>query len=78
MVAPLKKWCKNTKEKNYVLLEKIEFPDSIKDEALAALDMMNINHLSLFPDLDGAAMHSNYLLDSKNYLTKEAEASWAK
>lgn len=38
----------------------IEISPSLKWEALDFLDSMNINHLTLFPDIAGAALYSNY------------------
>lgn len=40
-------------------LFKILIPDSERELALRALNRMNINHLSLFPDLTGACEYAN-------------------
>lgn len=42
-------------------------PDASREEALKSLNRMNINHQSLFPDLDGAAHFVNFHLDLKGY-----------
>lgn len=41
------------------VLQRIELPDSDRTQCLRALDRMNINHLSLFPDLTGASRATN-------------------
>lgn len=41
------------------VLLRIELPESDRAECLRALDRMNINHLSLFPDLTGASRATN-------------------
>jgi hypothetical protein len=41
------------------VLLRIEVPDSDRTQCLRALDRMNINHLSLFPDLSGASRATN-------------------
>jgi hypothetical protein len=52
------------KEEN--LLVKAFIPDGLRDEIISFLDSANINHLSLFPDLYGAARYSNLKIDSVN------------
>lgn len=42
-------------------LWKLRIPNKGRDECLAVLNKMNINHMALFPDLDGAARHVNSL-----------------
>lgn len=41
------------------ILLRIELPDCDRTQCLRALDRMNINHLSLFPDLTGASRATN-------------------
>ena len=38
---------------------RIEIPDQVRTQALRGLNRMNINHLSLFPDLSGASRATN-------------------
>jgi hypothetical protein len=38
---------------------KVVIPDSARRECLEGLDRMNINYLSLFPDVEGSALHCN-------------------
>ena len=40
---------------------KIKIPNDDRDGCLVALNKMNINHMTLFPDIDGAARHVNSL-----------------
>lgn len=49
-------------------LIKVQIPNKGREECLKALNRMNINHLSLFPDLLGAAVHCNTALEIKKYL----------
>lgn len=49
------------------ILLKISIPSSDRPECLRTLNRMNINHLSLFPDLYGAGVHCNNALRIKRY-----------
>jgi hypothetical protein len=62
-----------TPECGWVTLYKITYPDSIKNDALAALNNMNINHASLFPDLVGSSQHANFLLEIDPHLERGRE-----
>lgn len=48
-------------------LIKISIPNRDRNECLQTLHRMNINHLSLFPDLSGSAYHCNRLLEIDDY-----------
>lgn len=50
-----------------IRLVKIEVPDAGREECLLTLNRMNINHLSLFPDLYGAGKHCNKALEIPKY-----------
>lgn len=54
------------KENSYVLI-KITIPAADREFALISLNRMNINYLSLFPDLYGASKHSNLALEIPKY-----------
>lgn len=48
-------------------LLKLTFPDSGRTDCLRTLNKMNINHITLFPDLYGASQHCNKRLQIDNY-----------
>jgi hypothetical protein len=62
--TPIEQWVSKAFEgtESPVLL-KVEIPDSDRRNCLRALDRMNINHLSLFPDLSGASRWTNLTLE---------------
>ena len=49
------------------VLAKIYVPNDNRIECLLALNKMNINHSTLFPDLEGAAKFTNMRLEIDNY-----------
>lgn len=53
-------------QKKIVLL-KIHIPNHNREECLKALNKMNINYASLFPDIYGACKHTNMKLEIENY-----------
>jgi hypothetical protein len=64
----LEKWVDTGEDQNWVTMYKITFPDSIRSDALSALNNRNINHLSLFPDVHGSSLYTNYMLEIEPYL----------
>lgn len=48
-------------------LWKLVIPDKDREDCLRHLNQMNINHVSLFPDLDGASRHCNNQITIRNY-----------
>jgi hypothetical protein len=48
-------------------LLKLTFPDTNRTECLRTLTKMNINHITLFPDLYGAGQHCNKALQIDKY-----------
>jgi hypothetical protein len=55
------------KDGDHVVLARIEIPNSDRDLCLRSLNRMNINHLSLFRDLYGAAKYCNFDITLKDY-----------
>ena len=55
---------------------KIVFDDKIANHALASLNNMNINNLTLFPDLIGSSLHANYIFDTEEYLENKRSEIW--
>ena len=51
----------------WMALVKITLPDSDRAQCLRMLNMMNVNHERLFPDLEGAAQHANMALSVPRY-----------
>lgn len=58
----INRWVEEVGDPEIGLLTQIVIPSSGREDALRSLDRMNINHLSLFPDLNGASIHCNNLL----------------
>ncbi|MPS48838.1 FRG domain-containing protein [Methylobacillus sp.] len=59
---------KDAPESESVTLYKIDYPDAIRNDILAALNNMNINYASLFPDLVGSSLHANFQLEIESHL----------
>jgi hypothetical protein len=57
----------NFKDPKSDILIKILVPNTDREDCLRMLNRMNINHLTLFPDLSGAAQFTNIHLDVLNY-----------
>jgi len=55
---------------------KLTFDDIFREDALLILQNMNINELTLFPDLIGSARHSNYLFEIQPYLLAGQDKVW--
>lgn len=54
-------------EQGEIALTKFIIPEDGREDCLRLLNRMNINHLSLFPDLYGAGKHCNNVLQIDNY-----------
>lgn len=55
------------REKSGAVLIRLRIPNKQRDNCLRFLNRMNINHLSLFPDLYGASRHCNEELTIDGY-----------
>lgn len=55
---------------------KMVFTDNFTEEALSILQNMNINQLTLFPDLIGSALQTNFQLKIKPYAKKVRIKIW--
>lgn len=61
----IESWVKSVSSyigKDKPLLTKYLIPNHCRDQILVLLDKMNINSISLFPDLSGVSTYCNYLL----------------
>ncbi len=64
----LESWVqKNYDDPENCILVKLLIPDKDREECLKTLNRMNINHLTLFPDLYGASKFCNLFAEIKNY-----------
>ncbi len=62
--VPIEKWVSQAfEDSSSGVLLRIEIPDTDRLACLRALNRMNINHLSLFPDLTGATRATNLKLE---------------
>jgi hypothetical protein len=62
--TPIERWIEDQFEgSTAAILVRIEIPDSDREVCLRTLDRMNINHLSLFPDIAGASRFTNLKLE---------------
>jgi hypothetical protein len=70
----IEKWVANAPDLGpWVTLYKIIFPDSLRQRAMLYLNLMNVNHSSLFPDLYGSSKFTNQKLLLTDYLDELKE-----
>ena len=60
----------------WITMYKITFSNAIRDDALSALNNMNINHASLFPDLMGSSLYTNFQFEIEPYLERARDELW--
>lgn len=53
--------------KDKIALIKVKIPNELRESMLIVLNRMNINHLTLFPDLEGASLYANMALKINKY-----------
>ncbi|PSR55764.1 FRG domain-containing protein [Adhaeribacter arboris] len=65
----IESWIKSRykEDEENVVMWKILLPDTERENALRSLNRMNINHLTLFPDLYGASKFANMNIEIKSY-----------
>lgn len=65
----LEEWVGNNfkEDQKTIVLAKITIPNSDRESCLRALNRMNVNHLTLFPDLYGSSKFSNFELMIDGY-----------
>lgn len=63
------RWIEHNREgvTTSAFLLKLIFPDKERTECLRTLTKMNINHITLFPDLYGSGQHCNKMLQIEKY-----------
>ena len=61
------KQCYSKSKEDRIILFCITIPDKDREELLRFLNKMNINNLTLFPDLIGAAQYCNCMLTIDDY-----------
>jgi hypothetical protein len=76
LTTDIEDWILNGPEIEWVTLYKIDFPDSLRNEGIAFLDLMNINHSSLYPDLVGSSLDTNIKLEQTDYFEKRQNSQW--
>lgn len=54
----------------WITLYKFTFPDKLRHKILRYLNLMNINHSSLFPDLYGSSLNTNIRLLETDFITE--------
>jgi hypothetical protein len=65
----IEKWITNNFSETHhpIILAKIHIANTLRSDILKQLDWMNINFLTVFPDLMGAAKHANLRLEIPGY-----------
>jgi hypothetical protein len=64
IAVPIERWVANAFEgRTSPVLISVEIPDDDREATLRALNRMNLNHLSLFPDLTGASRYANLKME---------------
>jgi len=73
----IEKWVTNAQDiGDWLTLYKIIFPDTIRQKAILYLNLMNINHSSLFPDLYGSSINTNMRLLQNDYILERQQLDW--
>lgn len=65
------------RKKCELVLARVALPNADRAECLRALNRMNINYATLFPDLTGASRHCNLAVEIPNYATTEFDMGHA-
>lgn len=71
---PVQRCYDEINHRNRIILVEISICDSEREGCLSDLNTMNINHASLFPDIEGAAKFCNLKLEIDKYFLTLAES----
>lgn len=66
-IKTLLQQCYKGKNEKRIILIEVKIPNKKREKCLKCLNQMNINHLTLFPDLYGASMFCNIKLKIDKY-----------
>jgi len=72
----IEQWVKKGKDTGGLAMYKFTIPDNLRNDILCALNNMNINYTSLFPDLTGASYGCNLSLNLDPYMEEMRLKEW--
>jgi len=76
LTTDIENWVMNGPKIRWLTLYKIDFPESLRNEGIAYLNLMNINHSSLYPDLSGSSLDTNIKLEQTDYIEQKQTLQW--
>lgn len=72
----LEQWVASGEEFEWGTLYQYTFPNSLREQGLAYLDLMNINFSSIYPDLIGSSLNSNIRLMQTDFIKNLQDDDW--